>query len=266
MLALSPDPRNSLRTAPAGPKRPTDPRPLRLTNVGVTCSIGIDDMHARDQRDLLGLLHRHLTKRFGCHTAILYGSRARGDWDVASDIDVIAFHDGSQAGQVAHRWRGLHLDLFLYPTATPPSPDWRRLQGGSVLFQRTSTGDEVLSAVEAMVAAGPERLSDDEARTRRLWAEKMLARAVMGGPEGDYRRHWLLMALLEDYFALRGEWYVGPKHSLALLERERPRDFALLGSALNPCASIADIRAAVRMVTDQPPEPPDQSPTCISPK
>lgn len=266
MLTLSPDPRNSLRTVPAGPEQPTNFRPLLLTNVGVTCSIGIDDMHARDQRDWLGLLGRHLTERFGCHTAILYGSRARGDWDVASDIDVIAFHDGSQAGQVAHRWRGLHLDLFLYPTGTTPTPDWLRLQGGSVLFQRASAGDDVLSAVEAMTSAGPECLSDDEARTRRLWAEKMLARAEMGGPEGDYRRHWLLMALLEDYFALRGEWYFGPKRSLASLQHDRPKDFDLLYSALRPCASIADIRAAVRMVTNQSPEPPDQAPTCISPK
>ena len=48
-----------------------------------------DQKQARDQQELLDLLRRHLTEQFGCHTAILYGSRARGDWDAASDIDVI---------------------------------------------------------------------------------------------------------------------------------------------------------------------------------
>src|SRR5271166_666783 len=152
-----------------------------------------DQKRASDQQELLELLQRYLTEQFGCHTAILYGSRARGDWDAASDIDVIALRDAGEAGHVAHRWQNLFLDLFLYPTATTATPDWLRLHGGRVLFQRGSEGDNVLSAVEDMLAAGPERLSADDMRTRRLWAEKMLLRAEKGDPEGDYRRHWLLM-------------------------------------------------------------------------
>jgi hypothetical protein len=207
-----------------------------------------DQKRANDQQELLDLLHRHLTEQFGCHTAILYGSRARGDWDAASDIDVIAFRDAGEAGHVAHRWQNLFLDLFLYPTATRPAPDWLRLHGGRVLFQRGSEGDNVLSVVEDMLAAGPERLSADDLRTRRLWAEKMLIRAEKGDPEGDYRRHWLLMSLLEDYFTLRGQWYLGARRSLALLQREKPEDFAVLRKAFEPSASIADIRTAVAMV------------------
>ena len=173
-----------------------------------------DQWQAGDQQELFVLLRTHLVEQFGCHTAILYGSRARGDWDAASDIDVIAFCDAGEAGQVAHRWQECFLDLFLYPTATQPAPDWLRLHGGRVLFQRGSHGDAVLAAVEAMVAAGPERLRANDLQTRRLWAEKMLARAEKGDPEGNFRRHWLLMALLEDYFALRGRWYLGPKEEL----------------------------------------------------
>jgi hypothetical protein len=207
-----------------------------------------DQKQARDQQELLNLLRRYLTEQFGCHTAILYGSRARDDWDALSDIDVIAFRDAGEAGHIAHRWHDLYLDLFIYPTATKPAPDWLRLHGGRVLFQRGSDGDEILAAVGGMLAAGPEHLSADDARTGRLWAEKMLARAEKDDPEGDYRRHWLLTALLEDYFALRGRWYLGPKRSLALLQREEPRDFAVFCRALEPSASIADIRAAVVMV------------------
>jgi hypothetical protein len=214
-----------------------------------------DQKRASGQQDLFDLLCRHLAKQFACHTAILYGSQARGDWDATGDIDVIAFRDVGEAGHVAHRWQNLFLDLFLYPTATKPAPDWLRLHGGRVLFQRGSEGDNVLSAVGDMLVAGPERLSADEVRTRRLWAEKMLIRAEKGDPEGNYRRHWLLMTLLEDYFALRGQWYLGPKRSLALLQREKPEDFAVFRKALEPSASIADIRAAVATVIgieDQP--------------
>jgi hypothetical protein len=199
-------------------------------------------------KGMLDLLRRYLEEDLGCHTAILYGSRARGDWEATSDIDVVAFRDAGETGQVAHRWQDLFLDLFLYLTATKPDPDWLRLHGGRVLFQRGSDGDEVLAAVGAMFAAGPEPLSVSGAQTRRLWSEKMLARAEKGDPEGNYRRHWLLMALLEDYFALRRQWYLGPKRNLTFLRSERPKDFAAFRRAFDPSASIDDIRAAVAMV------------------
>ena len=64
------------------------------------------------------------------------------------------------------------------------------------------------------------------------WLDKMLARAEKGDPEGDFRRHWLLTALLEDYFAFRGRWYLGPKSSLAFLQNEQPDHYAAFCRAL----------------------------------
>jgi len=203
-----------------------------------------------NQQELLDLLRPHLEQRFGCHTAILYGSRARGDWDAASDIDVAAFRDAGEAEHAAHRWQELHLDLFLYPTATEPNQDWLRLRGGRVLFQRDQVGDKALAAVDSLYTAGPKKLTASEAETRRLWLEKMLARAEKGDTEGDYRRHWLLMTLLEDYFAFREEWYLGPKRSLTCLERERPAHFALFRKALKPSASLEEIRAVITMAIE----------------
>jgi hypothetical protein len=187
-----------------------------------------------DRRHLLHLLRGHLEDHFGCHTAILYGSRAWGEWDHANDIDVFAFRDADKIEHAAHRWQGLYLDLFLCPNGTKPEPDWLRLRGGRVLFQRGGEGDEALDFAETIFAAGPERRSPVEAETRRLWLEKMLARAEKGDVEGDHRRHWLLTNLLEDYFALRGLWYLGPKRSLAFLQAEQPKDFALFRRARRP--------------------------------
>jgi hypothetical protein len=201
-----------------------------------------------DQSALLASLCLYLKDKFGCRTAILYGSRARGDWDAASDIDVLAFAEGGEAGHVAHRWGDLFLDLFVYPPGTAPDDAWLRLHGGRVLFQHDAEGEATLAAVAAIYDAGPAPIDAAEAQTQRLWLEKMLARAEKGDPEGDYRRHWLLKDMLEIYFALRGKWYLGPKRSLALIEREAPAHYEAFCKALKPTASLADIKAALAIV------------------
>ncbi len=206
--------------------------------------------HGRNekQEEIIALLCAYLKERFGCRTAILYGSRARDDWDEASDIDVIAISETSETGHVAHRWEGLFLDLFLYPPDVQPDLDWLRIHEGQVLFQCGNEGEVTLKAVAEMYSAGPAPLPPSEAQTQRLWLEKMLARAEKGGPEGDYRRHWLLQTLPEIYFALNRLWYLGPKRSLAFLQQNKPDHFEALCRAFAPGATIADIRAAVAVV------------------
>src|SRR4051794_38471595 len=74
-----------------------------------------------------------------------------------------------------------------------------------------------LEGIAKLFQAGPKKLPADEIEARKTWARKMLARARQGDTEGDYRRSWLLMALLEDYFVIRGDWYHGPKKALRWL-------------------------------------------------
>lgn len=200
------------------------------------------------ERHLMSDLVRHLADDLGFHTAILYGSYVRGDWDVASDIDVVAFLDGAEPTHAAGRWCGMFLDLFVYPTGMEATPDWLRIHGGRVLFQRSGEGDRVLAAVAALHEAGPPLLASDAAATRRLWLEKMLVRAAKGDAEGNFRRHWLLSALLEDYCALRGLWYRGPKLALLALTRESPDDLAVFDAAFEPDATLEAIGAAVALV------------------
>lgn len=199
----------------------------------------------KNQQELLDRLCAYLREQFSCDTAILYGSRARGDWDSTSDIDVIAFGHAQETGHIAHRWENLFLDLFLYRPGAKPEQDWLRVHDGWVLFQRLSEGDEVLAATKEMFLSGPDQLSPGDSQTTRLWLEKMLARAVKGDVEGDYRRHWLLKEVLEAYFTLRGRWYFGPKKSLARLQDENPAHFDVFRKAFAPGASMADIQSAV---------------------
>ncbi len=199
-------------------------------------------------------LVRHLADELGFHTAILYGSHARNDWDAASDIDVVVFRDNAEPSHAARRWRDVFLDRFVYPTGAEATPEWLRLHGGRVLFQHDDEGDRVLSAVAELHKVGPPLLNPDAAQTRRLWLEKMLARAAKGDIEGDFCCHWLLSAQLEDYCALRERWYLGPKQALLALKRESLDDLAVLATALEPSARLEAIAAAVALVTSVQPD------------
>jgi hypothetical protein len=207
----------------------------------------INQDEAKNQQELLDRLCAYLREQFSCVTAILYGSRARGDWDASSDIDVIAFGTAHDTGHIAHRWQNLFLDLFLYPPGTKPEHDWLRIHDGRVLFQQGCEGDEVLAATNDMFVSGPKKMSPSDAQTTRLWLDKMIARAEKGDVEGNYRRHWLLKEILEIYFLLRGRWYLGPKKSLTLLQEQSPEHFEVFRKAFMPNAGMAELQAAVNI-------------------
>ncbi|MGF6485891.1 putative nucleotidyltransferase [Paraburkholderia sp. JPY419] len=80
--------------------------------------------------ELIESLVADLRLTYGCHTAILYGSLARDDWEATSDIDVIAFRNTGERQRVASRWNGLFLDLFVQTSNDVADPSWIRINGG----------------------------------------------------------------------------------------------------------------------------------------
>ncbi|MDI3284118.1 hypothetical protein [Polyangium sp. 15x6] len=122
------------------------------------------------------------------------------------------------------------------------------MREGIVLRQKGDLGTRFIEAVQDVFRAGPKKLAPDEAQALRMWAPKMLARIAEGDTEANYRRAWLLTQLLEDYFSLRGEWYLGPKESLTRLEADRPEDWAAFDRALAPAAPLEAIKALVELV------------------
>jgi len=77
----------------------------------------------------------------------------------------------------------------------------------------------------------------------------MLARIQRGDVEAHYRAHWLLYSLLEDHFALRCQWYRGPKQALAYLAQHAPATYAAFALALAPGAPRSTLDALVDLVT-----------------
>jgi predicted nucleotidyltransferase len=189
-----------------------------------------------------------MRRAHGAHAVILYGSHARGDATAESDVDVAAFADVARTMRDARPWRGTYLDAFVYPTALEPEPDLLKLVGGQILLDERGTARALLDRLDELDRRGPTPLPDDEATMRRVWAEKTLARIRRGDPEGTYRRHQLLVNLLEDYFALRGQWFRGAKVALAELERTAPDAFEAFVRALAPGAPMNALERLVAIV------------------
>ncbi|MCA6218125.1 nucleotidyltransferase domain-containing protein [Ideonella sp. B7] len=206
------------------------------------------------------ILVEALREAHGAHTALLYGSLADGSAGPDSDIDLALFAPIAQVRRDARWQQGRPLDVFVHPETVlaQPTAEQLCLRGARVLAQRGDEAARFLAQLDALHAAGPHPLAPDEAQVRRVWVTKMLQRLRRGDAEGDYRRHWLLMIALEDYFALRTRWYPGPKKALAWLAREAPDHHALCAAALRPGASDEAIAAWMAAVIEEPHPAPDR--------
>ncbi len=188
------------------------------------------------------------------HTLLLYGSRADGSAGADSDYDVAAFGPVDKSFRVAHLADGAYLDVFVYPEGLllEPTEEYLKLRGSHVVLQRGGEAELFLSKLDEIFHRGPEPLPSDEMEVRKVWAHKMAARMLRADPEGNYRRVWLLTALLEDYFHLRGLWYQGPKKALRWLQQFDLPVYDAMRLALEPDASNDAVLLVVRLVTGEP--------------
>lgn len=195
-------------------------------------------------------LTQELLAIHGVHTILLYGSHADGSAGPDSDYDIAAFGPVAQPSRIARLDAGGYLDIFIYPEALlfQPGDELLKLRGSKVIVQREAQADELLRRLEELFRRGPVPLAADEIAARKVWARKMLARIGRADPEGNYRRAWLLQALLEDYFHIRGRWYEGPKKALRWLAQFEPAAYQAFCGALEPGASLASIATLVDVV------------------
>jgi hypothetical protein len=188
-------------------------------------------------------------KKHRCHTLILYGSWARGDATAASDYDLLAIQDHSDnVVRDARQWKGVYLDIFVYPEKRLRPAELLHVRGGKVLFQKGRIGDTLLARIDKVFARGPRPLSSEELGARKVWARKMLDRARLCDPEGNFRRVWLLTALLEDYFLFQNRWYEGPKAAFKWLRENQPEASAQFERALDPGADLSAISDLIDIV------------------
>lgn len=195
-----------------------------------------------------------LRRVHGVHTVILYGSRTRGEATAESDIDVACYADVGSTTRDARLWNEMYLDAFICPTAelgAAPDADKLKLCDAQVLLDERGLAEGYLARIAALEEQGPPALAEHEQRMRRVWVRKMLARLRRGDVEAHYRQHWLLYQLLEDYFALRGQWYRGPKRALADLLASAPDTFVVFERALVPGAPLEALEALAEVVLSE---------------
>ena len=138
--------------------------------------------------------------------------------------------------------------MFVYPEAKLVPTELMRVRGGKVLKQLGRTGDRLLARLDKLYQLGPKHLPREELAARKVWLRKMAERASVKDIEGNFRRAWLLTALLEDYFVFRNRWYEGPKLGLIWLRENKPHDYLLFQKALKPSSHLADIRQLIQRV------------------
>lgn len=177
----------------------------------------------------------------GAHTVILYGSRARGEETPTSDYDVMGVAAIPAVRRDARPWKGAaYLDAFIHPEEKLAEPNASHLymRGGVILFEKEDFGTRFLNALDAIHARGPTPLPQDERSGRLTWYAKTLERIRRDDPEAHFRRAMLLQGLLEDYFALRTQWYEGPRRALAWLRINDKAFSSAYEAALRPNANL----------------------------
>jgi uncharacterized cupin superfamily protein len=202
------------------------------------------------EEQILKHITEELRDKHGCHTVILYGSRARGDSTDVSDYDVLGIRDSGDSFRDARVWNGAYLDIFVHPVSKleDPHDGMLDMRFGKVLLEKDDTAKKFFTKLETIFARGPKKMADDEITAHRTWYQKALARIRIGDLQGNYRRAELVPALLQDFFTTRGEWYLGPKASFKWFKENRPDLLHAFEEAFKPSATVDVLESLVRLI------------------
>lgn len=196
------------------------------------------------------LAHEH-----ECHTVILYGSRALGLHSADSDYDLLGIRQHGEDTRDARFVDGVFLDAFIRSEKSieARAHAFLHVRGGVPLLDPHGIGARLLLEITLALESPPPEIPRAEIDARRTWCTKMLGRIRRATPddvEAHYRRHWLLVELLELYFVLRGRHYLGSKESFRWLFENDEAAWWAFAAALAPEADIQDIDMLVGLVLD----------------
>lgn len=204
----------------------------------------------RFQDPCLEKIIAHLKKQYNCHTFILYGSRARGDENSASDYDILALRDTGSMVRETQKFQSVFLDCFIYSVDEIKDPSqFLGIKDGIVIYQKNKIGTELLKEVKNIFSKGPIPKQDWEKQVIVNWGQKMIERAKIGDIEGKFRAHWLLYDLLESYFQLRDLWYLGPKVAFQWLKINDVITYQQFEKVLNQNMNIESLEELMKRVT-----------------
>ncbi|HAT1130576.1 TPA: nucleotidyltransferase domain-containing protein [Legionella pneumophila] len=201
---------------------------------------------------ILQAIVEELTSLYHCHTVILYGSRARGDFTASSDYDVAGIIQTGEKKRIARldEKHGVYHDLFVYPESAfdTISDEHLCMSDGIVIIENKNFGRELLKKLNAAIKV-PESITPEEITVRKVWYQKMLARASTRDLEGKYRQIWAIYTILEDYFVFRKLRYQGPKKAFQYLEIHDPETLSLFNETISNMHNVDILEKLIKKIT-----------------
>lgn len=202
---------------------------------------------------VLDLIIDELKSIHQCHTIILYGSRARGDYTETSDYDVAGIAASGEKKRIARFDEKHHVyhDIFIYPEDdfTSLKDEHLNMADGIVMIDHNDFGKKLISTLKQKLNES-EAISKDEIQVRKVWYKKMLSRASVDDLEGRYRHIWAIFTIIEDYFAFQGLRYQGPKKAFQYLETHDPETLSLFNEVLYDTNDLSALNKLITRVVD----------------
>ncbi len=203
---------------------------------------------------MLSQIVTELCTGHGCHSVLLYGSRARGDATEISDYDLLGITARGTKHQIAKRVRGKFWDLFVYPEheltlaklrKNERAPSWKN---AVVLFEQSNKGTQLVKRLRTLLALPFKHASDDEIAALKVWFHKQLERIERGGVTGNARRAELQAQLISDYFVMHKMRYLGPKAALAWLGANDQRVYRAIEKSLAAPSNLRALTGASKLI------------------
>lgn len=193
----------------------------------------------------------YLIKKHNCHSIILYGSFANGDYTEESDIDLVCFCDNPTKENDTIILNDRRLDAWIYKTEIMNNcTQFLHIIGGKILLDERNLCTNFLYEIDKHFTNGPEQTSLEQKEFLKSWLQKMLNRAKKGDIEGNFRYHWMLNDSLEIYFNIKDRWYLGPKKSLQWLQDNDKEAYYVFNNALKINTDITDIEKLIQFIVE----------------
>lgn len=183
---------------------------------------------------------------------ILYGSFARGDDTLHSDIDIACFCDEPSVEKDIREFHGRKLDCWLYHLneLDADRDDFLRFIGGQLFYDDQGLGRTFMDKLEQRYRKGPKPITPDSRAHLIEWSKNMLQRASGDDIEARFRRTWLPCECLEIYFQLRNQFYLGSKQSFHWLKVNEPKAYAAFDEAYHDPTNMSVLTRLVSLTLE----------------